>query len=198
MKRIISVLLASTILLAACNNKKPKEMTNTSPDGKETVTMDPGKMQDAAQDMEKQKAELEKLTPLTLDQLKALLPETLIGAPRKSYETNASMGAGLANASYEMNDSTNVKLTIWDCGGPGGAGIYGMQYMTLWNIQQDNDREYNKTIDLNGSKALEHCYKTRNECSLTYFTGNRFMVILEGNNVGADALKQAAGGLNIK
>jgi hypothetical protein len=198
MKQITSFLLCATLLLAACKNNKPKEITIPGSDGKEKISIDLNKIQDAAKDMEKQKAELEKLTPLSLEQLKALLPETLIGAPRKSYETNASMGAGLATAKYELNDSTDVKLNIWDCGGSGGAGIYGMQYMTLWNIQQDNDREYSKTIDFNGGKAMEHCYKENNNCTLTYFTGGRYLVTLEGNNVGADALKQAAGSLNIK
>jgi hypothetical protein len=198
MKHITSILFSATIMLAACNNNKPKEITIPSKDGKEKISVDLNKIQNMAQDMEKQKAELEKLPPLSLDQLKALLPETLIGAARKSYETNASMGAGLATAKYEMNDSTDIKLNIWDCGGAGGAGIYGMQYMTLWNIQQDNDQEYSKTIDFNGAKAMEHCYKNRNDCSLTYFTGGRYLVTLEGNNVGAEALKQAAGSLNLK
>jgi hypothetical protein len=64
MKLIITFILSATMWLAACNNNKPKETTViTSPDGKETVTIDQQKMQNAAQDMEKQKTELEKLTP---------------------------------------------------------------------------------------------------------------------------------------
>jgi hypothetical protein len=185
MKYFTSFLLAAIILLAACKSK-PKETTViTSPDGKETVTIDPGKMQDAAQDMEKQKSDLEKLTPLTMDQLKALIPETL-------------MGAGLARGEYELNDSTSISLNIYDCGGPAGAGIYSMQYMTMYNFQQESDEEYTRTIDFNGGKAFEHCEKATNDCTLTYFSGGRFMVTLEADHVGADTLKQAASGLNIK
>ncbi len=196
MKRIASFLLA-TMLLVACNNNKPKDnITINSPDGK--VSFDPGQIQHAAEDMEKQKIELEKLTPLSLDQLKALLPETLMGVPRKSFEANASMGAGLVIGRYEINDSTDVKLNIWDCGGPAGAGIYGMQFMTMLNIQQESDEEYTKTIDFNGGKAYEHCNKRNNDCTLNYFTGGRYLVTLEGNHVDAAALKQAASGLNIK
>ena len=198
MKHTISVLLASTILLAACNNK-PKETTViTSPDGKETVTIDQQKMQNAAQDMEKQKTELEKLTPLTLDQLKALIPETFMGAKRTNYTASAAMGAGLARGEYELNDSTRLSLNIYDCAGSAGAGIYSMQYLGMYNIQQESDDEYTKTVDFNGGKAFEHCEKATNDCTLTYFSGGRFMVTLEGDHVGAAALKQAAGGLNIK
>jgi hypothetical protein len=198
MKHIISLLMVSTMLLAACKNNKPKDFTIVSKDGKEKISINPNQIEKAAQDMEKRKSELEKLSPLTLDQLKALLPETLMGASRKSYEANASMGAGLVSGRYELNDSMDVKLNIWDCAGPGGAGIFGMQYMTMLNIQQESDEEYTKTIDFNGEKAYEHCYKTRNDCTLNYLSGGRFFVTLEGNNVGADALEKAASGLNIK
>ena len=199
MKHISLVLVAITLLLGACNNNKPKETTViTSEDGKEKVTIDVNQMQNAAQDMEKQKAELEKLPPLTMDQLKAMLPETLMGAKRTSFSTNSSMGAGQARGEYEINDSTRITLNIYDCGGPAGAGIYSMQYMSMFNFQQETDEEYTRTIDFNGGKAFEHCEKATNDCTLSYFSGGRFMVTLEGDHVGADALKQAAGGLNIK
>ena len=199
MKRIFSSLLVTTLLFAACNNNKPKETTViTSPDGKEKVTIDPRGMQNIAQEMQKQKEELSKLQPLSLDQLKAMVPENLMGAKGTNIEANAGMGAGLARGEYELNDSTRVTLNIYDCAGPAGAGIYSMQYMGLLNVQQDNEEEYTKTIDFNGGKAFEHCEKASNDCTLSYFTGGRFMITLEGDHVGADALKQAAKGLNIK
>jgi len=199
MNRISSFLLASALFLIACNNNKPKETTViTSDDGKERVTIDPRQMQNAAEDMEKQKSELEKLTPLTLDQLKALIPESLMGAKRTNFEANSAMGAGMARGEYELNDSTRVTLNIYDCAGPAGAGIYSMQYLGMYNMQQESEDEYTKTIDFNGGKAFEHCEKATNDCTLSYFSGGRFMVTLEGDRVGADALKQAAKGLNIK
>ena len=199
MKQISLVLFAMTLFLCACKNNKPKETTViTSEDGKEKVTIDANQMQNAMQDMEKQKTELEKLPPLSLDQLKALLPESLLGAKRTSFSTNASMGAGMAQGEYELNDSTRFSLNIYDCAGSAGAGIYSMQYMSMLNIQQESDDEYTKTIDFNGGKAFEHCEKATNDCSISYFSGRRFMVTLEGDHVGAEALKQAAKGLNIK
>jgi hypothetical protein len=108
------------------------------------------------------------------------------------------MGAGVANGRYEINDSMDVKLSVWDCAGPGGAGIYGMQYLSMIDIQQESDDEYTKTIDFNGGKAHEHCNKSSNDCTFTYFAGGRFLVTLEGDHVSADALKEAAKGLNIK
>jgi len=199
MKKTISALVAISIVIAACNNNKPKDgITITDKDGKEVVTIDPEKMKDAAEGMEKIKEDLGNLTPLSEDKLKAMIPEQLMGAAVSDAEVSGAAGAAVASGDYKVNDSTKVKLTIIDCAGPGGAGIYGLQYLGMLNVQQEDSDETNKTIDFNGAKAFEHCNKEDNECSFTYFAAGRFLVTLEGENVGVDGLKQAARGLNIK
>jgi hypothetical protein len=199
MKRISSIMLALIILMTACNNKKPKEtVTMTSEDGKEKVTVNVNQMQDAANEMQKATEDLQKLPPLSLDQLKALIPEELMGGKKTRYNATSAMGAGMATAEYKINDSTDIKLTLYDCGGPGGAGIYSMQYLGMMNMESESEDEYTKSIDFNGGRAFEQCKKTRVECTLTYFAGGRFLVSLNGDNVNADGLKQAAKSLNVK
>lgn len=198
MRRLCSFLLVA-IMVAACNsNKKPAEMTITSEDGKEKVSIDVNQAQKASEQMQKMSEELQKLPQLSLDQLKALIPEELMGVKRKSFNATAAMGAGLASGEYEINDSTNVKLNIYDCAGPAGAGIYSMQYLGMMNIQSESDDEYTKSIDFMGGKAYEHCEKSSNDCTLTWFASNRLLVSLEGRHTGIDALKQTAQGLNLK
>jgi hypothetical protein len=199
MKQFVLPCMAIVLLLSACNNnKKTGEVTVTSENGKEKVTVDVNQMQKASEEMEKQKDELQKLTPLSLDELKVLMPEQIMGSKRSNYNATTMTGAGYASAEYVLNDSTNIRVGIYDCGGPGGAGIYGLQYLSMYNVQSESDNEYTKTIDFKGSKAFEHCDKMSNRCTLTYFTGGRFLVILDGQNVNPDGLKQAAGELNIK
>jgi hypothetical protein len=108
------------------------------------------------------------------------------------------MGATVANADYKINDSTNLKLEIVDCAGPGGAGMFGMQYLDMINVNSDDEDEYEKTIDFNGGKAFENCKKNYNKCSITFLSGNRFLLSLRGENVGISELKDLAKGLNIK
>lgn len=195
MKQIF-LFLSSVILLISCNNdNKSKGVLET--DDKKT-TADTRQMQNAVQDMEKQKEELGKLSPVSLDQLKAMAPETLLGAARTNIDVNEAMGAGELTADYELNDSSSATLTIIDCAGPGGAGIYSMQYLGLLNIKEDNPEEYTRSVVFNGNTAFEHCDKTTNDCAFTFFVGGRFLVTLEAANVSMDALKQAAGSLNIK
>jgi hypothetical protein len=184
--------------LVACNDKKPKTTTITSEDGKEKVIIDHNNIQNMAVEMKKKKEELAKLTPLTNDELKALLPETLSGTPRTDLKISNAMGAGLAHAKYKMNDSMELRLDIYDCAGTAGASIYSMQYLTMWGMQEETETSYTKTIDFNGGKAFEHCKKLSNNCTLTYFAGGRFLVVIDGRHMGIDPLKQAAGELGLK
>ena len=194
MKMTFIPIVILSLSIVACNNNKPKEsVTITSEDGKEQITIDANQAGNAAVEMEKTKEELSKLTLL-----KALVPEQLMWATHSDLDVNTAMGASVASADYKINDSMDINLNIIDCAGPGGAGIYTMQYIGLFNIQQEDEDEYTKTIDFNGGKAFENCKKTRNDCTLTFFAGGRFLITLEGDNVGIEALKDVAKGLKIK
>ena len=198
MRHLFPVLIAATVLTAACNSNKKTDEKTTSENKETTSSNDANSGKNNLNDLQKATEDLQKLPPLSLDELKALIPQELMGGKRSSYNATSAMGSGVANAEYTINDTTNVKLMVYDCGGPGGAGIYSMQYLGMFNMESENEHEYTKTIDFNGGRAIEKCQKDRNDCSLTYFTGKRFLVVLESNNVGIDGLKQAANSLNIK
>jgi len=201
MRRLFFLVATATIITTGCNNnKKPGDVTITDKDGKEKVTVNLNDMQSKAAEMEKKKEELAKLTPMSLEELKALVPESIGGATRSSYESNASMGAVMVNAHYKIDDSTNVKVTIFDCAGNAGSSFYGLQYLTLFRGETDNDREYSKTIDFNGGKGVMTCRKDRKDCTLVYSAGvsDRFLITLDGNNVDGDGLKSFADKLNVK
>ena len=198
MKYFFSISFCFLMIIAGCKPKSKGSSTISDKKDKEQVSIDPEKMQDAAADMEKIKEELSNLTPVTSEQLKALVPAQLMGAPYSDLEVSTSTGASIASAVYKINDSTTVKLSIIDCAGPGGSGIYSLQYLGMLNVQEENEDEYTRTMEFNGAKAFEHCDKTDKSCSFTYFARNRFLIALEGEGITATALKQAAKGLDIK
>lgn len=198
MKKIYFASLSLLLLLTACNNNKPaNEGADT---GKDTVAAaDAQKTSDAATAaMDKQKEELEKLSPVSLDELKAMLPEVFMGGSRTNIDANSNNGASLATGEYAINDSMQVVVNIFDCAGPGGAGIYTMQFQSLESSQQETAEEYTKATTINGNKGYEHCDKISNDCTVTYFTAKRYLVVLEGKGVGAPALRAAAGQLKVK
>lgn len=195
MKLIILIFMIATLFLHSCNNNKTTETTKVSSSEKK---MTPDSTLIAHPDIEKQKEELIKLTPLPAEQLKAMVPETLMGGQRKNHDVNASIGTNVASGEYEISDSTSITLNIYDCSGAGGSGIYGMHLTRLANDLHDNADDYKKSVAFNGDKAFEQYDKVNNECTFSYFTGGRYLVTLEGHGIGADALKQAAKELNIK
>jgi hypothetical protein len=191
MSRLTFLPLALFLLFASCKNTKK----NAAEDNSTVIKEQP---QDVSASAQKVMDELQKLTPLSIDQLNALMPDELTGFKKLNYNASNTTGAGLAHGEYSLNDSTSIEVNIYDCAGPGGAGIYSIQYIGMLDIKSETDEQYTRTIDFMNSKAFEHCKKKRNDCSLTYFTGNRFLVTLEGTNVNADGLKRAAKGLKLK
>lgn len=200
MKKITLIFLGITLLAAACNNEKSTNDPKDNPGD----TAAAGEIKpDAATEaltggMEKKKEELMKLTPLPADQLKAMLPETFMGAARTNDEVNSSNGANLATAEYPINDSITVTLSIYDCAGSAGSGIYNMQFMALAGFQQETEEEYTKSVEIAGNSGFEQCDKTTNDCRVSFFAADRYLVTLQGEKLGAPALKHAAAQLKLK
>lgn len=198
MKPYLAILLSIAISLISCdssNSSGKSNKINADSLAKENAAAE--KIKAAEEASEKTKDGLAKLLPFTEAELKALLPETLMEASQADAEVSSSSGALSATAKYEISDSSGVTLTIFDCAGPEGVGIYNMQYLSMVNAEEENDEEYTKPVTINGSKGMEHCDKTSNDCTLTWFS-KRFLVTLEGENTGATMLKKAAMGLKLK
>lgn len=189
------LLLAASLFFGACGDKKSKE---PSTDQNGQTAADTSRVQEAKEDIEKVKDDLGKLTPYSADELKAIFPSQLMGAEATGIETAIAMGASTAEAKYKLNDSADIKISVIDCAGPGGAGIYSIQYLSMLNVDEENEDEYTKTIDFNGGKAFESCRKAEKECTLTYFSGGRLLISLEGESVDIKTLKDVAKELKIK
>lgn len=194
MKQFILSCLVVACLLSACNNNKTVKAT--SDDGKTKVEVAP--VSQVSEAMKKRAEELQQLTPLTMDELKALLPETIMGAKKSDFQVSSAAGTGMARAEYDLNDTTEIEVNVFDCSGAAGSGLYSTRYLAMFmNIQSESADQYTKTIDFKGEKAIENCRDNQHRCTLTYFGGKRFMIVLEGKNVHPDGLKQAANELNI-
>lgn len=198
MKTYLGVLLGIAISLCSCDSSNSDSKANkVNEDSLAKENAEAEKVKAAAEASEKTKDGLSKLLPLSETELKALLPETFMGSAQADAEVSSSSGALSAVAKYEISDSNSVVLTIFDCAGPEGVGIYNMQYLSMVNAEEETDEEYTKPVTINGNKGMEHCDKTTNDCSITWFS-NRFLITLEGENTGAPKLKQAATGLRLK
>jgi hypothetical protein len=202
MTRLSSLLLGAVMLLAACGNNKSKEsnstttsQTNTENSG--TTTTNPATNTDASNDMAKAMEEMKKMPALSTDQLKAMLPENLMGMKRSSFSANSMMGYGVAEARYKSDDGKQLHLSIFDCAGVAGSAYYSMMYWGM-NMEREDENGYEKTTTFNGAKAIEKYQKGSEEYTLTFPASNRLLVTVEGEQTGLDMVKQAAGSLNLK
>src|SRR5258705_4642093 len=192
--------MPARFLLTACNSNKKKaaETTEETKDKSTSEATTDNKTTTPADAMTQKIEELKKLTPLTTDQLKAMVPEEFMGMKRSNLNVNSGMGVAFAGATYKGDGEKELKVSIWDCAGEAGAGIYGMRYYTLWNFEQSDDNGYQKTVDFNGGKAIEKYSKSNDEYGLTYVANDRLLVVLEGEKMGLDGVKDAAKNLNLK
>lgn len=200
MKHLTSLAFAAMLLIAACNNNKPKETVITSEDGKTKVSINPTAITNSADEMQKKMEELKKLPPLSTDQLKKMFPDELAGMKRSSFNANSMMGFASAEANYknETDPEKNMSLSVFDCAGEAGAGIYSLNYWTKMSMVSESDNGYTKTTDFNGQKAVESYDKVGDRYELTYVASDRLLVTVKGNKTGLDAVKQAAQSLNLK
>ena len=199
MKRVILSLVVAILTIVACKNNKSKTMTITSDDGKSKVSVDVNSAAAVSDDMQKKMEELKKLTPLTTDQLKTMLPDELMGLKRASFNANSMMGFASAEARYKNeNDDKQIELNILDCAGEAGAGVYSLSYWTKMSMQSESDNGYTKTVDFDGKKAVETYDKGGDRYELTYVASDRLLVTMKGEKTGLDAVRQAAQGLKLK
>lgn len=181
------------VYLTACNNSKTYTATTKNEDGTTTETsVDVKSMSSSAEEMDKKMEELKKLTPYTLDQLKALLPAELNGMKQSNYNSTTAMGYALASADYAKNDTSSLQVAIYDCAGEAGSAWYGMAYWSKMNFQQESSTEYTKTSDFMGGKAVENYNNQSNRSTLTFAANDRLLVVLTGENMKPDELKDAA------
>ncbi len=197
MKQVILFLFASIMTLAACNNKA-KQDNSTSGNESGTKTNTPVESTLPATDMAKALEAMKNLPALSTDQLKAMLPETLLDLKRSKFSVNSGMGFGVAEADYKNeDDSKRFRVQIFDCAGTAGAAYYNMMYWGL-NMEQEDESGYKKSITYNGAKAIESYEKDSDQYGLLFPASNRLLVQVEGDHTGLDAVKQAANSLNLK
>ena len=136
---------------------------------------------------------------LAPDQLRGIVPERLAGLARSniSVERNAALGMQIsqAEATYSDGAGKDLDLEIMDMG-----GTMGLMAFAAWaNIEQDRQTNtgYERTYKQNNRVIHEVWDQSSMHGEFSVITGNRFMVKIEGDVPNMDALKLAAGGIDL-
>ena len=190
MKRILFA-VCTVWLLAACDSGKKADDATKSKEAVVKSAAEP--VDERTQKME----QLKKLSPLTLEQMRVLLPQELDSVKEKNFVASTQFGYGIASVEYPKK-SAGIKVTLYDCAGEMGSPVYFENYWNTLNVQDESGSAYTKTIDFMGGKAVEKYQKDINLSSLTFTVRDRLIVMVEGKNMKPEDLREKAKKLHAK
>lgn len=153
-------------------------------------------LHNSANEIKNMQGDLEKLQamePLTNDELKAWLPEEILGMKRKSFKAGetAMLKVSSINASYaDEEGDRKLSFTLTDGAGPVGASmIGGLRLALAQDFEEESDNGFRKTTTKNGVKAIVE--KKGENSSIQLISKERFHLSVNGNNMDVDDLWSA-------
>ncbi len=185
MKTKYVLLLSALLMISGCGDKKSDEQ-------KEVVIQEESTkdMKDAFEEIGKTSEDLKKATPLSNQQLKALLPEKINGFNRKRFSIG-QLGMHIAEAYYGENDK-QITLSILDGAGEAGSAMIAMMQIGInAGGESEDENGYRKPIKIDGNSGVEEQERSDNSVTnkIMLIVKGRFMLTFEGKNIEADKLK---------
>lgn len=201
MKKLM--LSAAALVLFCCSKEESKQEAKSG--GLSDVVSNVknySKINSSVQDVSKNIETLKKMTPLTNEELKALLPEEILGLKRKelSVGDNAMMQLASAEAKYSDGDQKKIKLEIMDGAGETGSAMVSILTMSFnMNKEKITETGYEKTAEINGNKAIikENSGENYVNSSIQMVAKNRYLITLTGDGISYDDLEKALNQLKL-
>ena len=200
MKKLI--IAAAALMLVTCSKEeKVKEEKTGGLSDLVSTAKTYGKMGSSMQDVTNNIENLKNVPPLTNDELKAVLPEILLGLKRKelSVGDNAMMNLSTAEAKYADDENRRVKVEIVDGAGETGSAMVSIMMMGL-NVNKEKTTEFGfeKSTEINGAKSIVSEYKNGEDINSEIQTvlKNRYLVTLKADGFTYEELKSALSTLN--
>jgi hypothetical protein len=139
-----------------------------------------------------------RIDPLSIDQLKAFVPESFAGLPRTRFENERNGFAGLmvthSQATYSNAAGKRIELDIADSGG--ASGLVGLASWAQVQSSKESDDGRERTYRENNRMTMEKDLKD-GEDEFSTILGERFVVTAKGNGVELAELKRAVAALSL-
>ena len=201
----MKLLILSAIALTLVSCSKSETNTEEKSGGLSDVVSNVknySKLTTSAQGISKNIETLKQLQPLTNEELKAILPEELLGLKRRelSVGDNAMMAISTAEAKYSDGENKRIKVDVMDGAGETGSAMVSILMMSLnMNKEKTTESGYEKTAEINGNKAI--IIENNNGSYLTSkiqtVVKDRYLITMDGNDIAFDDLKKALDELNL-
>jgi hypothetical protein len=133
-----------------------------------------------------------KIVAVDPERLKALLPDTVAGAPRTDASATSASAAGFGASNAEavyQNGDARITLKITDLAAAGGFAAMA----SAINVQSSEQTAtgYKKVSTVNGMLTTEKYDNEDRSGEYTVIVANRFAIEADGSKVDMDALKAA-------
>ena len=189
------ILSVSLLVMASCSKEKESEKESTSIGDVFNGVKTMNTLSNSMEDIQKNTERLQKLTPISNDELKAVLPETLLGLPRVSFSVgdNSMMKISSAEAEYKDENNKNIKLKVLDGAGETGSAMISILMMGLTsNSEKTTQDGFEKMGDFNGTKAQIKETKRESgvDSEINYILKDRYMITIEGDGYTTEELKK--------
>lgn len=200
MKNLMMSVLALSLISCSKNEAKTEEKSGGL---SELVSnaKNYSKVSSSVNNMTKNIETLKNLTPLTNEELKKVLPETLLGLKRVELSVGDASMMNLVSAEAKYKDENKrVELQIMDGAGETGSAMVSILMMGI-NVDKEKITEtgFEKSAEINGMKAIVSEDKNGESINskIQMIAKNRYLMTLTGTGVSYEELKSALGEINM-
>lgn len=189
MKKLIALTLMA-LLLIACKNPVTEKIKETKEQVSNTknAVKEANKMQD---DLKR----LQEETPLTNDEMKAWLPDEIMGMKRTGYKAGQAAFIQIAQveATYQNEDKSKklVVQVIDGAGEMGAAATAGFRIVFSQDFEEEDEYKMRRTNKRDGIKVIEEYRKNSNRSDIQFMESDRFYFNAKGTNMDLDEVWDA-------
>jgi hypothetical protein len=149
----------------------------------------------AVQNVQAAVATVKKVDPVDFQQLKATLPETLVGLKRTGLTGEKAGAMGMvfsrAEATYESQDAeTRLTVRVVDNAGLAGAAAAAQVAWATVEVEKETDNGYEKSVTVDGFKGMERYQKDSRSGSVCVLIQGRFVIEVEASGVESATLRK--------
>ena len=197
-------LLMSVLALSLISCSKTETKTEEKSGGLSELVSNAknySKVSSSVNNMTKNIETLKNLTPLTNEELKKVLPETLMGLKRVELSVGDASMMNLVSAEAKYKDENKrIELQIMDGAGETGSAMVSILMMGI-NVDKEKITEtgFEKSAEINGMKAIVSEDKNGESINskIQMIAKNRYLMTLTGTGVSYEELKSALGEINM-
>jgi hypothetical protein len=189
-----TILAVAILFMLSCSNSPKKETEEKSSIAKAIEGAgNLSKLSKSAEKLEAQTAKLKSLTPLSKDELKAVIPENVGDFKRKSYSAGGNVAdINAAQGEYSKGDEKTISVSVLDGAGESGSAIVSLLAMGLsMDAESESNGTVTKNTEIDGVRYSTEDTKSdsRVSSSIKFIHNNRYAVTLTGEGYSLSDLQ---------